>query len=90
MPSGVQSYAKRWELLEGAQRTIHLVTFSIINDDTSSRLADIVEIEGATGGGGHDDLRRRGPLHHTRLAGSSSACGPPASKSSAMTPRSST
>ncbi|MGZ8652753.1 MAG: phospholipase D-like domain-containing protein, partial [Actinomycetota bacterium] len=43
MPSGVQSYARRWELLEGAERTIHLVTFSIINDDTSSRLADVVE-----------------------------------------------
>ncbi len=42
MPSGSQSYAKRWELIESAERSVHLVTFSIINDDTSRRLADVV------------------------------------------------
>ena len=43
MPSGAQSYARRWELIENAERTIHLVTFSVINDDTSRRLAEVVE-----------------------------------------------
>jgi phosphatidylserine/phosphatidylglycerophosphate/cardiolipin synthase-like enzyme len=43
MPSGAESYARRWQLLEDARRTIHLVTFSIINDDTSRRLAEVVE-----------------------------------------------
>src|SRR5512132_317177 len=42
MPSGTQSYAKRWELIEGAKRTIHLVTFSVINDETSRRLVQVV------------------------------------------------
>lgn len=43
MPSGGQSYARRWELIENAERSIHLVTFSVINDDTSRRLAEVVE-----------------------------------------------
>ncbi len=42
LPSGEASYARRWELLESAERTIHLVTFSIIDDDTSERLARTV------------------------------------------------
>lgn len=42
MPSGEQSYARRWQLIEDAQRSVHLVTFSIINDDTSRRLAEVV------------------------------------------------
>jgi phosphatidylserine/phosphatidylglycerophosphate/cardiolipin synthase-like enzyme len=42
LPRGEQSYARRWELIEGATRTVHLVTFSVINDDTSRRLADVV------------------------------------------------
>jgi cardiolipin synthase len=41
MPSGVQSYAKRWELIEGAQKTIHMVSFSFMRDDTTRRLASI-------------------------------------------------
>ena len=42
MPSGVQSYAKRWELIEGAQKTLHMVSFSFMRDDTTRRLASIV------------------------------------------------
>ena len=42
MPSGTQSYEKRWELIETAERTLHLVTFSIISDNTSRRLASLV------------------------------------------------
>jgi cardiolipin synthase A/B len=42
MPSGSQSYAKRWELIEGAQHSLDLATFSIINDGTSFRLRDLL------------------------------------------------
>ena len=42
LPSGSQSYAKRWELIEGAQHSLDLVTFSIINDGTSQRLRDLL------------------------------------------------
>jgi len=42
MPAGVESYAKRWELIEGAQRTLHLVSFSVMRDDTTRRLAATV------------------------------------------------
>ncbi|MGZ5291768.1 MAG: phospholipase D-like domain-containing protein [Actinomycetota bacterium] len=42
MPRGEQSYERRWQLIENARRTVHLVTFSVINDDTSSRLANVV------------------------------------------------
>jgi cardiolipin synthase len=42
LPSGNQSYAKRWELIEGARHSLDLVTFSIINDGTSQRLRDLL------------------------------------------------
>lgn len=42
LPSGVESYKKRWELLEGAQNTIHIVAFSVMRDDTSRRLRDVL------------------------------------------------
>ena len=38
MPSGEESYAKRWELIEGAEKSLHMVSFSVIKDDTSRRL----------------------------------------------------
>jgi phosphatidylserine/phosphatidylglycerophosphate/cardiolipin synthase-like enzyme len=41
-PTGVSSYAKRWELIEGATSTIHLVSFSFMSDDTTRRLATTV------------------------------------------------
>jgi phosphatidylserine/phosphatidylglycerophosphate/cardiolipin synthase-like enzyme len=50
MPSGERSYERRWQLIEDARRTIHLVTFSVINDDTSSRLADVVAAKIARAG----------------------------------------
>src|SRR6185295_969979 len=42
LPSGSQSYAKRWQLIEGARHSLDLVTFSIINDGTSQRLRDLL------------------------------------------------
>lgn len=42
LPSGSQSYEKRWELIEGARHSLDLVTFSIINDATSQRLRDLL------------------------------------------------
>ncbi len=42
MPRGDRSFAKRWQLIEEAEHTIHLVTFSLIKDDTSRRLASVV------------------------------------------------
>jgi len=41
MPSGVESYAKRWELIEKAQKSLHMVSFSFMRDDTTRRLAGI-------------------------------------------------
>ena len=40
--SGAESYAKRWELLEKAQCTIHIVAFSLMRDETSYRLRDLL------------------------------------------------
>jgi phosphatidylserine/phosphatidylglycerophosphate/cardiolipin synthase-like enzyme len=42
LPSGAQSYDKRWELLERAQRSIHIVAFSMMRDDTSRRLQELL------------------------------------------------
>lgn len=40
LPSGVESYAKRWALLEDARKEIHIVAFSVMRDATSRRLRD--------------------------------------------------
>lgn len=42
LPSGVTSYAKRWELIEAAQQSLHMVSFSFMKDDTTRRLRDTV------------------------------------------------
>jgi len=42
MPRGDQSFERRWQLIQDAKRTVHLVTFSFIKDETSRRLADVV------------------------------------------------
>jgi len=42
MPSGVQSYEKRWALLDAAERAIHIATFSIMNDGTSDRMVAVL------------------------------------------------
>ena len=42
MPSGVDSYRKRWNLLSRAERNIHIVAFSIMKDETSHKLRDII------------------------------------------------
>lgn len=41
-PRGIDSYKKRWELLENAHKSIHLVSFSLMNDDTSKKLRDLL------------------------------------------------
>jgi cardiolipin synthase len=41
-PSGAQSYEKRWELLEGAKKSIHIVSFSLMNDKTTAKLRDVL------------------------------------------------
>ena len=43
LPKGVASYAKRWELIEGAERTLHMVSFSFMRDDTTRRLRELVK-----------------------------------------------
>jgi cardiolipin synthase len=42
LPSGVESYATRWELIERAETSLHMVSFSFMRDDTTRRLADVV------------------------------------------------
>lgn len=42
LPSGHESYALRWALLEGARRSIHVVAFSMMRDGTSRRLRDLL------------------------------------------------
>jgi phosphatidylserine/phosphatidylglycerophosphate/cardiolipin synthase-like enzyme len=42
LPSGVQSYEKRWELLARAQCSIHIVALSMMRDDTSRRLQELL------------------------------------------------
>lgn len=42
MPSGSESYAKRWKLIEAAQQTLDIVTFSVMNDGTTARLRDLL------------------------------------------------
>jgi phosphatidylserine/phosphatidylglycerophosphate/cardiolipin synthase-like enzyme len=42
LPSGGQSYVKRWELIDGARHSIDLATFSVMNDETSYRLRDML------------------------------------------------
>src|SRR5207249_69099 len=42
MPSGQQSYATRWELIDRAEKSLHMVSFSFMRDDTTKRLADVV------------------------------------------------
>lgn len=39
LPSGVDSYARRWKLIESAEKSVHLVSFSFMRDDTTRRLA---------------------------------------------------
>jgi cardiolipin synthase len=42
LPSGVESYRKRWDLLARAERSIHIVAFSMMKDETSKKLRDII------------------------------------------------
>ena len=42
LPSGAQSYEMRWKLIEKAKHHIHIVAFSLIKDETSYRLRDLL------------------------------------------------
>jgi len=42
MPSGEESYATRWDLIDRAEKSLHMVSFSFMRDDTTARLADVV------------------------------------------------
>lgn len=42
LPSGAESYKMRWQLIEEAQKNIHIVAFSLMLDSTSKRLRDLV------------------------------------------------
>lgn len=39
LASGVDSYARRWKLIESAEKSVHMVSFSFMRDDTTRRLA---------------------------------------------------
>lgn len=48
LPSGVQSYRERWRLLAQAKSHVHAVAFSVMNDDTSRRMAsEMARLSGA-------------------------------------------
>lgn len=49
LPSGVQSYERRWALLEDARESIHIVTFSFMNDDTTKKLFEILTAKAKEG-----------------------------------------
>lgn len=41
-PSGAQSYKKRWEIMADAKKSLHIVSFSLMNDDTGKKLRDLL------------------------------------------------
>ncbi len=49
LESGTESYDMRWELLENARHTIHIVTFSVMRDAVSRRLRDLLKRKLAQG-----------------------------------------
>ncbi|MBK9109516.1 MAG: phosphatidylserine/phosphatidylglycerophosphate/cardiolipin synthase family protein [Saprospiraceae bacterium] len=49
LPSGKQSYERRWELLELAKESIHIVTFSFMNDGTTKKLLEILKQKAKNG-----------------------------------------
>lgn len=42
LSSGQESYALRWDLIERAEKTLHMVSFSFMRDETTQRLAEVV------------------------------------------------
>jgi phosphatidylserine/phosphatidylglycerophosphate/cardiolipin synthase-like enzyme len=85
MPRGEQSYERRWQLIQDAKSTVHLVTFSVINDDTSRRLADVVaekvrqgvEVAMVCDDAALYTTRSRGILNRMRSAGAEVICYDP-------------
>ncbi len=85
MPRGEQSYERRWQLIQDAKRTVHLVTFSVINDDTSRRLVDVLAEKGRQGvevaivcdDAALYTTRSRGLLNQMRSAGAEVICYDP-------------
>lgn len=42
LSSGEESYATRWDLIDRAEKSLHMVSFSFMRDDTTRRLAGVV------------------------------------------------
>jgi phosphatidylserine/phosphatidylglycerophosphate/cardiolipin synthase-like enzyme len=42
LPSGAASYERRWDLVEGAARSVDIATSSMMRDDVSRRLRDVL------------------------------------------------
>jgi cardiolipin synthase A/B len=42
LPSGKSSYEKRWDLIQNAKESIHLVTFSFMGDGTTKKLVNLL------------------------------------------------
>lgn len=40
LTNGINSYSKRWEILENAKSRIYLSTFSFMKDDTTKKLVE--------------------------------------------------
>ena len=49
LPSGDASYKIRWELLQNAQSSIHLVTFSFMKDETTKKLFTLLKEKAKAG-----------------------------------------
>lgn len=49
LPSGHSSYEVRWKILENAQSSIHLVTFSFMKDGTTRKLFDLLKEKAKSG-----------------------------------------
>ncbi|MBK8954091.1 MAG: phosphatidylserine/phosphatidylglycerophosphate/cardiolipin synthase family protein [Saprospiraceae bacterium] len=49
LPSGKQSYAKRWALIENAKESIHIVTFSFMKDGTTKKLFELLRSKAQAG-----------------------------------------
>jgi phosphatidylserine/phosphatidylglycerophosphate/cardiolipin synthase-like enzyme len=42
MPSGAEGHERRWDLVEGAARSVDIAAFSLVQDDVSRRLRDVL------------------------------------------------
>lgn len=49
LPSGAESFKIRWQLLDKASHSIHIATFSMMNDETTRRLENVLHEKLAQG-----------------------------------------